>query len=202
MILCIKCHRNALNGFKLQCGHDFVTDRHPYGHMGGQNTTKTIFLLTGRERHNSKQVYFSRLLRALSPVDFGILFFSATSFQSYNNTIYPFRSTYQTVKLFLHVYNEVFFFLYIILLKSPDIHSFKIPLYRHVLFQHDPQSSSMICVFCSNVLLLHTWCQYSIIKLCLISQCAHGKSSLAWKPEVHPKSLMVKSLFKNVTLLI
>ena len=42
MMVCVrfKCHKNALNDFKLQYGQDFVTDRHPYGHMGGQNTVK------------------------------------------------------------------------------------------------------------------------------------------------------------------
>ena len=62
--VCIKCHTNALNGLKLQCGHDFVMDRHPYGHMGGQNTIKHKQYVSPprRERHNSKQVhlYISR----------------------------------------------------------------------------------------------------------------------------------------------
>ena len=40
LCVCIKCHKNALNGFKLQGGQDFVMDRHSYGLMGGQNTVK------------------------------------------------------------------------------------------------------------------------------------------------------------------
>ena len=40
LCVCIKCHKNALNGFELQCEQDFATDRHPYGHMGGQNDVK------------------------------------------------------------------------------------------------------------------------------------------------------------------
>ena len=34
------------------------------------------------------------------------------------------------------------------------------------------------------------------------SQCARGKSSLAWKPEIHPPSFNNKPLFKNVILQI
>ena len=54
LCVCIKCHKNALNGFKLQCGQDFVTDRHPYGHMGGQNTVKNKKNIStpARERHH------------------------------------------------------------------------------------------------------------------------------------------------------
>ena len=45
--------------------------------------------------------------------------------------------------------------------------------------------------------------QDSIIPLNSVSsQCARGKSSLAWNPEVHPKYLYGKKLLKNVTLQI
>ena len=58
----IKCHKNGLNCFTLQCGHDFVTDRNPCGHMDG------LALLRTRSPFDFKD--FSRLLRTPNSVYF------------------------------------------------------------------------------------------------------------------------------------
>ena len=56
---------------------------------------------------------------------------------------------------------------------------------------------------CKQPLYPHSLVSFFVaITISVSSQCARGKSSLAWKPEVRPKFLMVKNLLKNVTLRI